>query len=540
MRELIRAYIAKPWPKLEIPRMEKRHYVFLALYMIAVIALGWYFYLHAPRAWKFYWLGFAIPILILLKSNFLAIAGLLAFEVVAAFLTVGNNYFIMPYIFLLIFTMFAFENPILTYLLLIEALWFGAWFYSLATTNTMKFVIGIGLLIGWLFKEKISAKDDKPAAPIHFPEKTPLIAFYLWTVVGFLLWCPQRFPGGWMQLSTMTLGVLMCLISPLVVRTEKQLNYVLWAWIIGSIGVAIGIGIAAASPPEGYETSSEGVEWLLAYKNVTAAMLGYAIFIVLAAIFWFKRTLWKVGATMIFLLILIRIIFLGSRGAMAGSAVGFLIFWVVDTFKSYQTRTTLNKVVRMFAIFCPVALFIAALLLFDIEQLLGTYSAIFSPFGEAGSMAFRISTWEIVYEIIKESHHLFRGLGYAAFWVYGPEHGFVVKDYSENIALASPHNLWLDIILHYGLIGLGLFLTMIVINLVQLWKMYRRSSNTKFRYLSLALFCGLIACYIHGGIDGQLSPMVDFWLYLGLIIAVSNVAWLKFKQDNDSSSLTQE
>ena len=125
MREFLRSYTAKPWPKLEIPAMGRTQVIILILYTAALIGGGWYIYLLHPRAVNFYFLGAAIPLLFILKSPYFTIVSLLAFEVVMAFLFIGNNNFVIVTIAAFVIGIISFEIPFVIYLFLILMVWFG-------------------------------------------------------------------------------------------------------------------------------------------------------------------------------------------------------------------------------------------------------------------------------------------------------------------------------------------------------------------------------------------------------------------------------
>jgi O-antigen ligase len=134
-------------------------------------------------------------------------------------------------------------------------------------------------------------------------------------------------------------------------------------------------------------------------------------------------------------------------------------------------------------------------------------------------MQFRLQTWQIIGSIFEHEGHLLRGLGIGAFYVFAPQYGFPVSDPTQDLAIFHAHNLYLDIVVQFGIIGLLIYLYLISRNLIRLWRGYRRSFDQKFRYLHLGIFCGLTAFYVHGFMDLGLA-MPDWWLFLGLATAV--------------------
>jgi O-antigen ligase len=521
MVELIRAYKARPWPKLEIPSLGRTQLFMLIGYTAIMVAMGWYIFLNEPRAYKFLFIGAAIPILFLLKSPYFTIASLLAFQVVGAFLAVGSSSYIGTVILFMVISFVAFESPTITYLMIIVILWFANWLISFGLSTTANMVMCGAIIVGWIMREKIYSSSQP--GKIRFPELVPALLLYLWILIGFSLWCLEPFPAGWEQLKTISVGISIFLISPLVINNEKRLNIVIVAWIIGAIGTSIGLSVATANPPTGLESGATGTEWLLAAKNVIANKLSYVFFLLIPCFYIVKRRLLKAAILFTIVLILIRILLLWSRGTMVALGTGFSLFWLIETFWGVKSKSVLRLATRLFTLLCIVAATIVIVYILDAAEALGPYAEIFTHQEASSTLEFRYNTWETVVDIINTERHLIRGSGLGAFWLLGPEHGYFLTDYQENMALASPHHLYLDIVLHYGLVGLVIYLVLAFLNLGRLWKMYLHPPNLKYRYLSIAMFCSMVGYYVHGFIDNQLYSSFDFWLYLGLVVSILNL-----------------
>jgi len=83
-----------------------------------------------------------------------------------------------------------------------------------------------------------------------------------------------------------------------------------------------------------------------------------------------------------------------------------------------------------------------------------------------------------------------------------------------------PHNIFLNFWSELGLAGLLLFLWLIVKTAVILWRLARRASNQKEKYLAAGLGAALAAIVVHGLVDvpyfkNDLAAM--FWIVLALV-----------------------
>jgi len=147
MAEFLRAYRAKPWPKLEIPNLQRQHLISLVVFMAALITIGWLIWSSAQtRAVYFGLMGLAIPVFFLLKSRFVALIGLLTFEVILAFLFLGNASFSFMALMIVIGIVLVLQWPLLIYALLVFAVWFDTSPFVTGLTLRLEFIMGIGEL----------------------------------------------------------------------------------------------------------------------------------------------------------------------------------------------------------------------------------------------------------------------------------------------------------------------------------------------------------------------------------------------------------
>lgn len=536
MAEFLRAYRAKPWPKLEIPNLQRQHLISLVVFMAALITIGWLIWSSAQtRAVYFGLMGLAIPVFFLLKSRFVALIGLLTFEVILAFLFMGNTNFALTAVMALVGAIIAFESPIIMYMLLILAVWFDKSLFAIGRANYVELVIGCALLVGWVFKG--ASRDRTAPKPLHFYEKLPASLLFFWAVAGFLLWCPSRAPEGFFTMKWLILGFLFFLITPLLIRSEKELRLAACAWILAGLiaSVATIYAIMAGLQPASSSQLASGASMTAQYKNPTAGIISFSFFLALAAFFWVEKTKqkWILGA--ILAVLLFALLLLQSRMAFVGLVFGFGIFWLAETFLRPEKKSAMQILLRLFVPVSLAVLVLVGLFCFGLTEMMGNYAELFKSPDQIGSMQWRLQTWDLVRTLMVNEGHLLRGLGVGAFYVFAPQYGFPLRDFTVDVALMHPHSLYLDIIVHYGIIGLLIFMWLSLSNLSNLWRCYRGSQIVLFKYMSLGLFCALSAWYMRGFLDGALTA-VEWWLIIGLAAATISV-WKDYFQNNVDNRL---
>ncbi len=132
----------------------------------------------------------------------------------------------------------------------------------------------------------------------------------------------------------------------------------------------------------------------------------------------------------------------------------------------------------------------------------------------------RAKLWNGTFIMIKE--HPFLGFGVNTYTKNFP--AYKPKDYWSAI---YPHNSYLHMATEIGLVGLGLFLTLIILAFVYISRHLKFLPAGRMRSVTMGLFAGSIGFLIHSGVDTHLysvNLMVTFYLLLGLCIALCNYA----------------
>lgn len=529
MMEFLKTYKVRPWPKLEVPPMRQSHLLALVIFTAGLIAAGWYIWFAGViHAEYFIALGLVIPLAFLLKSRFVALIGLLCFEVILAFIFVGNLEYALYPVIGLVAAIITFESPIIMYVLLIGAVWYGMTPFASPHPLQIELTMCGAVLLGWMFQDILKEKVKRAA--LYFPEKWPALLFLAWVSAAFAIWCIEPFPLGWLQLKWFIVGITFFIVSPLIIRSEKELNIVIGSWIaVGMIAVASVI----VGPAIGYEPEAKG--WgaapgaLGVQKNMSAVFLSFTFFISLACLFWVRGFYRKALISTCVIALFGATLYQQSKSAAAGMALGVVLFWIIDSFLRPEKSVPIKIIGRLFLLLCGVLLLLFSVYLLGLGEIMGGYGDLFYNPTTTSTMQARLVLWGAAYEMITTENHPIRGLGPAAFWLLGPEYGVGagvgVEDDPEILYLQgiNPHNLYIDLFLHYGVPGTFLYLWLSISVMVRLWKGFLRFKTLKFRYLCLALFCGLISFHFHCFMDFTVFMINGYWLYIGLAVATISV-----------------
>jgi len=523
MKEIIKAYKTIPWPKLEVPPMTRSNLLGLVLLTVGLIAVGWYIWFSGTiRVEYFAALGLVIPLAFFLKSRYIALIGLLCFQVVLAFIFIGNSdYAIIP-IVVLIGAIIAFESPMAIYAVLIVAVWFDKSLFNLGSPLRVEGIVGAGLILSWIFKS-LRRSHSSPFG-YRFPDAGLALVLFAWILMGFALWCPQKYPAGWMQVKYIIVGVLFFLLTLLIVANEKHLNQNLhtwvWAGLIASIATAFAINKGYTGSPK---QAAEGYLSLVALKNITATYIAYSFFLSLILYHWVRNRLLKIALRIVALIYLITIFKLEARATMIGLIIGFSVFIIASSYVQSRKTYLVKLFNRIVIILLISTLAVVTIFAFDLPSKLGLFGILFTDPISGSTMQYRFEAWSTARDILADKGHISRGLGVGAFYIFAPEYGFWMTDFTENVGLFHVHSVYLDILLHFGIIGLIIFIWMIIGNLVRLWHCFIMAKSLRYQYLALGIFCGLVSFYLHIIIDGAFFSLIDWWLYFGFSVAVINI-----------------
>lgn len=118
-----------------------------------------------------------------------------------------------------------------------------------------------------------------------------------------------------------------------------------------------------------------------------------------------------------------------------------------------------------------------------------TYRAqIFSLIGKSPDMTGRTKIWKIVLDLIDQRP--LQGWGWSSYWVpwVEPYDGLVVIN---NVPYYQAHNAFLDVWLQLGIFGLGLFLLLVGVTFVRLWRLAVRHTSPLYLW-PILVFVGIV------------------------------------------------
>ncbi len=233
--------------------------------------------------------------------------------------------------------------------------------------------------------------------------------------------------------------------------------------------------------------------------NVLAEYLIMTIFFALSTFLCGKNSKGKFTGFCISGIIGVCLILTWSRGAWLGALIGAIIFIMI-----YHRRSIYLFVIGAASIpFLPFVL----------------PDAIISRFTSIGNMAdsstsYRVYIWRASVNMLKDYFFTGIGVGEGAFRKIYP-----LYTLSGIEAAPHSHNLYLQIWLETGIIGLLIFLIFIFFYMQSHFTCYKMQLETQNRMYTCAGLCGIIAILVQGMTDYvwyNYRVFLMFWLIIGL------------------------
>jgi len=250
--------------------------------------------------------------------------------------------------------------------------------------------------------------------------------------------------------------------------------------------------------------------------NNLGIFLFFLIPLVLSLFFLYQKPLKKAGLSLVLLLLLVCLLWTGSRASWLGLYVAFLSFGVISR-KKY---------------FTSVMLIIGAILglILSLSLVKGELVTLLRM--ERG-LALRPILWQVSWRILKE-HPLF-GVGIGCiplvFQSYYPP-GSLSLYRLLSPAAGSPHSLFLQMGAEMGMLGIILVLFFFTVYFRELKRTLAQVDDDFLRALIIAFWATLPGLFVHSffelsGVIGPGSYTVFFWLSVSLVQAVRRIG----KQD---------
>jgi len=199
------------------------------------------------------------------------------------------------------------------------------------------------------------------------------------------------------------------------------------------------------------------------------------------------------------------LVYTWSRGAWLGIMIGMLIFMLI-----YSKKTFSVMLLGLFAVpFLPFVL---------PDSIVGRFASIGNL--ADSSTSYRVNIWRGVIDMIGDHWVGGIGIGFEPFRAVYPEYALEAIE-----AAPHSHNLFLQILVEIGIVGLIVFVAAMVI--------YAQSSfslntveNRKEKFIPIGIFCGTCAVLAQGMTDYiwyNYRVYLMFWLMIGLAAASRRV-----------------
>jgi exopolysaccharide production protein ExoQ len=262
-----------------------------------------------------------------------------------------------------------------------------------------------------------------------------------------------------------------------------------------------------ASPSIAFMADGTGLRGVFTHKNVLgwAACVGVILSIGLmqdaASLFGLRGLLMLVPS-------LVCLVFTGSATSIFSVAIGVVLFG----FYGLLHRTSGLKQ----AMLILLALEVTGVILLFLEQLL---VPLLQSLGKDATLTGRVPLWALVDTRIAERPWL--GYGYQAFWVPGKQQVLWIT----SILQWSPphaHNGYRDILLNFGVVGLGLFAVVIVQSIRKGASLHRAAPREGWAWMNVMVGVMLSLNLTESNI---LTQNDLWWLILMTIIASFALRW---------------
>jgi O-antigen ligase len=317
--------------------------------------------------------------------------------------------------------------------------------------------------------------------------------------------------GGRKLLLFCTANLTLLVAASLIGRSARHFD--LFVYLMFAVAVASAIvllrAFVAGSPEEIFDgrfaLSTEENPIELGRRSAIGIILG--VYVLLAA-----RTVWpRVLALGLLPLLGVALIAAGTRGPVLGLAVGLLLF-VLLTLRDPATRRRLLLLVA--------AGFGAALLVPELVpgQTIERAASLLLSGGAGLSSNGRLELWSQARDIFVD--HPFLGIGTGGFAGANPE-------------FVYPHNLWLEVAVELGLLGLLLLAATLVYATVRIvGACLEAEGEARGR---IALVVALLAmALLNSLLSGDIATNRDVWLTLGLGVGLAASASAQRRADSSA------
>lgn len=347
----------------------------------------------------------------------------------------------------------------------------------------------------------------------HNPIKIPLILFLSWITLSFL-WT-QSLIWGLLQWAKILWGVVTFFLTYNLIKDSKRLDLVIVliiaiTLVFALLGIshffATGTKIIAEFAPE------EALRWgeregglraapFQVHPHKYGAMINYGIILVLSqlviskskttkTLMWFALPIMLMSLFLSFsrtsyiaLFVILTVYCLFEKAIRKGLISGFLVIFMLGLVFSPFGRATTE---RVYQIFYP-----------------GEITTIGRP-------AVYLAGWRIFQE------NPIGGVGIGSFPLVSPQYG-------ATSLLVAPHNIIIEVLGDYGIIGITLYILLVGAFIKKGLDVYRAVKTQYEKKTLFALFLGLIMYHMMMMVDSYRFGEVQVWVAVGIAISAMNI-----------------
>jgi O-antigen ligase len=384
-------------------------------------------------------------------------------------------------------------------------------------------ILLIGIFIRWIVTK------EKPRGLL-----LPLVLVAAYGLVGFtsLLYAPNQ-QAVTDSLSNFIKDALIALVVVALLKKPHQFRSVIYTLLI--VGVFIGTisvhqyvtgnfenaygGFAEAEYMQIVgETNDFRLSGPVGDPNFFAQVMVVLALLGVERLLHEKRLFWKIIAGWAAAASTLTVVFTFSRGTTIALILALMIFFWIYKLKPAQLIVILTLGVAMM-LFAPSTYYQRILSIADVFPS-GPNGGIniYEDRAVQGRASENLTAWVMIMD------RPFTGVGLSNF-------SYLYQDYSKSLGLApsarnrSPHNLYLEVAAETGIIGLGVFLTMIVLAMRSILQARRRFIAAGMEdYANMATgFAIAFAGYLLAALFVHAAYPRYFYLLIGIAFALPNL-----------------
>jgi O-antigen ligase len=345
------------------------------------------------------------------------------------------------------------------------------------------------------------------------PLDWPLFIFFLWACTS-LIWAPDNYLASLHLFSLISVVFLYYIIVLYVVNLTAYKTLV-WGWLfVGLFYSSIAIiqyfgGLQLTPDPGVLESEYSRVSGLSGSPNSYARFMSLTAFLMLGLfqVSWMKKGFNRTAVSLCLFLSLLTIILTLSRSAFIGLLAGTVFFCI-----KYIKKISPAKIIIFTLVIC-------VLILIGIYAGIGFEKRLSSmlTFYEDLAWSSRVQIWDAAWQAFSKTYGIGIGLGGLESEFYK----YYVPITKKGDAPPLSHSLYLDILVHFGIMGIILFVWA-GIRLFHFTMRSLKSIDTDMQKVLFAMASGLIGVLLSVSISGELL-LLDIWLYVGLMVATALV-----------------